>query len=299
VVSVDSPAIARRHVRLALREARLAKELTQGQVAEAMEWSLSKVMRIESGEVTINPNDLRALLPCIGIVDPERVEELVQAARVSKRRRDWWDEPGVREYVTHASRQLMQYEAEATVSRHFYSLVIPGRLQTPAYAEAVMSSYVGEMPAEVIDARLRIRMRRRREFLARRPALRMYLLLDQSVLLREFGGRKVLAEQLSDLGQCIKDHGLMVRVVPFEGNPPIPMLGTYEILYLGEEAEEQAIMYRETHFADEVVDDVDKIRRHRDIFEQLWDAAEDPVVSAQLIEQRAQELLREGNSSPG
>ena len=59
---MDSPAIARRRVRLAVRDARLDKKLTQSEVAEAMEWSLSKVMRIESGEVTISPNDLRPLL---------------------------------------------------------------------------------------------------------------------------------------------------------------------------------------------------------------------------------------------
>ena len=62
MTSPESPAGARRRVRLAVREAREARGLTQGQVAEAMEWSQSKVIRIESGEVTISPNDLRPLL---------------------------------------------------------------------------------------------------------------------------------------------------------------------------------------------------------------------------------------------
>jgi transcriptional regulator with XRE-family HTH domain len=47
---IDSPAVARHRVRLALRSARDARQLTQGQVAQAMEWSLSKVMRIERGD---------------------------------------------------------------------------------------------------------------------------------------------------------------------------------------------------------------------------------------------------------
>ena len=54
----NSPAVARRRVRLAIREAREAKNLTQGQLATAMEWSLSKVMRIEIGEVTISPQTI-------------------------------------------------------------------------------------------------------------------------------------------------------------------------------------------------------------------------------------------------
>ena len=70
----DLPAVARRRVRMALREAREKRDLTQSQVAEAMEWSLSKVMRIESGEVTIAPNDLRFLLAYLGITDRARVD---------------------------------------------------------------------------------------------------------------------------------------------------------------------------------------------------------------------------------
>jgi transcriptional regulator with XRE-family HTH domain len=58
----DSPSAARRRVRIAIREAREAASLTQTQVAQAMEWSLSKVNRIESGDVSVSANDLRPLL---------------------------------------------------------------------------------------------------------------------------------------------------------------------------------------------------------------------------------------------
>src|SRR6185295_7178027 len=116
---MDSPAIARRRVRLAVRDARLDKKLTQSEVAEAMEWSLSKVMRIESGEVAINPNDLRPLLTYLGIQNRQVVDELVQAAKASKSRRQWWDEPRFRENLTPAVRNLIQYEGEATEARYF------------------------------------------------------------------------------------------------------------------------------------------------------------------------------------
>ena len=86
MASGDSPAVARRRVRLAVREAREAKDFTQGQVAEAMEWSLSKVMRIETGEVTVSPNDLRPLLAHLGITDKARVDELVRDAKLSRSR---------------------------------------------------------------------------------------------------------------------------------------------------------------------------------------------------------------------
>ena len=130
MTSPESPAGARRRVRLALREARLAKGETQGQVAEAMEWSQSKVIRIESGEVTISPNDLRPLLAHLGITDKATADKLVQDARASRRRAMWWDEQRVREHLTQPSRQLIQYEREAVAVRHFSNIMIPGALQT-------------------------------------------------------------------------------------------------------------------------------------------------------------------------
>src|SRR5689334_24746209 len=108
MTSGDSPAVARRRVRLAVRAAREARGLTQSEVAEAMEWSLSKVMRIESGEVTISPNDLRPLLQYLDIRDRPVVEDLVRAAKTSRQRSQWWDEPQFREALTPPMRQWIQ-----------------------------------------------------------------------------------------------------------------------------------------------------------------------------------------------
>src|SRR5689334_18400759 len=63
----DSPTVARRRVRMALREAREAAGYTQHEVADEMEWSLSKVIRIENGDVSIAPNDLKPLLNFLNV----------------------------------------------------------------------------------------------------------------------------------------------------------------------------------------------------------------------------------------
>src|SRR5690348_13555600 len=167
---MDSPAVARRRVRLAIRDARLAKGDTQTDVAEAMEWSLSKVMRIESGEVTISPNDLRPLLAYLGVRNRQVIDDLLQAAKMSKSRRQWWDEPRFRDKVradggrevilTPAMRQLIQYEAEATEARYFSVAVIPGRLQTDAYAREVVNSYSNVLSPETQALRLEARAHR-------------------------------------------------------------------------------------------------------------------------------------------
>lgn len=68
----EFPAVAGRRLRLALRQAREAKQLTLTEVPELLDWSLPKVNGIESGEVTVSSTDLQALqhLDCSTLVHP-------------------------------------------------------------------------------------------------------------------------------------------------------------------------------------------------------------------------------------
>lgn len=111
--TADTPVVARHRVRHALRRAREAKQLTQGQVAEAMEWSLSKVMRIEKGDVNISPADLRVLLSYLDVTEPVEVKRLMDDARTAHSE-GWSAGPSHREHLTYAVLQLMQFEQEAT-----------------------------------------------------------------------------------------------------------------------------------------------------------------------------------------
>lgn len=278
----DSPVVARRRVRLALREAREEQGLTQGQVAEAMEWSLSKVMRIENGEVTIALNDLKAVLSYLRITDPARTTSLIQAARASRQRQMWWDAPRFREHLTPAMRQLTQYEAESKIIKHWALTTIPGQLQTPAYAKAILGRFAGELSPADIDARLDARLRRRGSLLAKADPPEIRLLIDESILYRVLGGPHVVRDQMLDLVAHMRKGFLVVRVVPFDLDAPMPMFGAYDIFELNEIGD--AVMYRETHLFDEFIEDRATLDLHREWFEQLWTAALDESESVRLLE---------------
>jgi transcriptional regulator with XRE-family HTH domain len=290
----DAPAVARRRVRLAVRAAREGQGLTQGQVAEAMEWSLSKVMRIENGEVTISPNDLRPLLAYLGIRDRAQVDDLVQAAKASKQRRQWWDEPRYRESLTLAMRHMIQYEAEFTLARYYCPFYVCGVLQTESYARSVLHGFEGSLTEQEIDVRVAARMRRRAQLLARDKAPTVLMLLDESLLYRQAGGRRALGEQLADLYKYTEQGWLSARVAPYTG--PMPMLATYELLYLGEDDDSQAVLYRESDLLDEVVDDAAIIKRHRENWERHWANALSEEESARLISERVDELLLDSST---
>jgi transcriptional regulator with XRE-family HTH domain len=161
-----SPAVQRRRLRAELRRARLDAGLTQEQVAAAMDWSLSKLIRIENGSTGISTNDLRVILRHYKITDDARTAELVGLARAS-RERSWWST--YRGIASPRLVQLIEYEQAAYISRNYQSFVIPGMLQTAEYARASINQLFPDMLADQVDPRVEIRMKRQ-ELLERRNA---------------------------------------------------------------------------------------------------------------------------------
>ncbi len=296
--SGDSPAVARRRLRLALRRSREAQELTQGQVAEALDWSLSKVQRIESGEVSVSSTDLRALLQTLGVTDRDTVDLLAQDARTSRRRgRSWWDEPRYRAQLTAATLQLLQFESQATTIRFFSPTMIPGVLQTPRYADAVLEVWnrdLGELSDEQREVRLEVRMRRHDQVFGRGgdgsgSPLVYRLMLDESVLVREVGGPEVMAEQLEHLLAAIRQDKVSLRVLPLAKAAVIAMLGPFVILDL--DTEEDSVLYRESWLRDEVVQTPEALTRHRWMFDEMWRVCHPVEKSIRLVEARVAALL--------
>ncbi|MBT8228052.1 MAG: helix-turn-helix domain-containing protein [Dactylosporangium sp.] len=287
MTSAESPAVARRRVRLALRAARDAKRLTQGQVAWAMEWSVSKLMRIESGEVTISATDLRALLAHLEITDQTIVRELVNDAKVSRHRHSWWFDQRYRGHLPDGLQRLIQFETEAKAIRMFNIVVVPGLLQTPRYAAAILRDYVGQQLTESdVEVRHEVRMRRQQEFFARDDRPKLMVVLDESILHREVSEPDVLAEQFDALLRRAGANQVMIRVVPFTAGAPFVLTGAFSILDL--EDGRGSLLYRENFTDDEVVEDLERVSRHRIAFERLWSCALGQEESIFVIERRTQ-----------
>jgi transcriptional regulator with XRE-family HTH domain len=283
----ESPAVARRRLRLALRKVREAKGVTQGQIAEALEWSLSKVNRIESGDVTISNTDLRALLGFLGVTDSALIERLTDDARAS-RRRGWWDEPQYREHLTPATLQMLQFETEATAIRSFHPTLVPGLFQTRDYAEAVFNFWSRTLSAAARATRLAVRMRRRAQVLERSDPPSYYLIFEESVVLRDVGGPDVMAEQLRSLIATSRTPQAIVRVLPL-ARSAMSMLGAFTVFDLGDE--ENAVLYRESAWGDEIVHSSDEIGLHRQIFEQMWDESLSQTESLRLVGDKITQLV--------
>jgi transcriptional regulator with XRE-family HTH domain len=282
----DPPAIARRRLRLKLRSLRDAKGVTQTQVAEALDWSLSKVIRIERGDVTISGSDVRALLAYYGVHDAALIDDLIEASRAS-RVRNWWTQPHIRERLTPATLQLLELETEATSFRCFQPQLVPGIFQTPEYAEAVMDALKEDLPESTRRARLELRARRFQQIFDRGDPPQYFLVLDESVVHRQIGGAAVAAAQLRRLLELSDRDEISIRIWPFETAGAGALIGSFSIIDL----DDDAVLYRESHRDDRIEQTPSEVARHRHIFDEMWQNALSEDVTARLVAARSNLML--------
>jgi transcriptional regulator with XRE-family HTH domain len=205
---VADSAAMRRRLRIELRRSRNAAKLTQRDVAEALEWSPSKVIRIESGQVGVSVTDLRALADLYHMDDPVKVGELETLARGS-RRQPFAD---YRDVIGADTLKFFGLEASAWLIRHVQPLVVPGLLQTEEYTRALLRVY-GVDTAKVdriVDSR-----RERQELFDRPDPPQVFTILDEAVLRRRVGGSAVMNRQLQHLLSLAERPQVTIQVVPF------------------------------------------------------------------------------------
>jgi hypothetical protein len=123
----------------------------------------------------------------------------------------------------------IQLESEAESVRNYESLLIPGLLQTPAYARA---STEGESPgaaAELMDLQAQIRTSRQ-DLLTRSNPLTLWAIVDEAVLRRVVGGVEVMCEQYEFVLSMMKLPNVTFQVVPFAAGSHPGMLGAFSLL---------------------------------------------------------------------
>jgi transcriptional regulator with XRE-family HTH domain len=274
------PTVARRRLRIALRSAREEAGLTQEQAAELLEWSLSKVIRIEAGTVGISATDLRATLQLYNVTNPVEVHRLLGLARIA-RQRDWL--APYKEHLPTAFAAYIGLEREASALYFYHPLVIPGILQTDAYASAVIPSTAPAVPPEQLhDISKRVRFERQRDLLNRPDAPLIDAILDESVLHRVFGGPGTMHEQLRHLIALGESPRITLRILPFTSGVNT-VSGPFVVLEFPDQADSDAVYLESAVATSHVLDRADGITKHRQVFDRLSAAALTPAGSLDYI----------------
>lgn len=208
-VPEHNPVVQQRRLRAELRKARDQAGLTQAKVAEEMDWSVSKIIRIETGAVGLSITDLRALLQLYGVVDRAIIDELVEVGKAS-RRRAWWD--SYRDLVGDVVARFMGLESSASLVRQYDSGVLPGLVQTRRYARATLAPFNDD--SGTIEQKVEVRMKRQ-EILDPKYGVKFHFVLEETVLRRVAGSPEVMKEQLERLGELSRQSNVTIKVIPF------------------------------------------------------------------------------------
>ncbi len=122
---------------------------------------------------------------------------------------------------------LIEYERSAAAIFNWQPVLIPGVLQTAAYAREILT--YGGLSKNEIEQRLMIRLARR-EILGGPAALRYTVLLGELTFRQGIGGKSVMLDQLHHLIAAAERSNVVVRVLP-TGNGYHPGLsGSFAIL---------------------------------------------------------------------
>ena len=114
-----------------------------------------------------------------------------------------------------STKDLIGFEAEVASAEAWTVDIVPGLLQTEAYARQVHIGYQAVVPIApgIIDTRERVRMIRQ-EVLTRDSPLKLSVVLDESVFLRPIGESPLMHAQLQHLLQMADLPNVELRVLP-------------------------------------------------------------------------------------
>lgn len=279
-----STKIGRRQLAAELRRLRELSNLTGEEVGQRLGWSGSKVSRIELNRTEVKAADLTDLLDLYGVGGTHRAD-LVGLSQV-RRNKQWFSAysdviaPGYAAYI--------ELEAEADQALCWSPQLIHGLLQTEAYTRAIIESGLGwRPPTPPGRARRLIAVRlARQQRLIGQDSLRLWVILDQSVLLRQVGNPAVMHDQLQYLTEVSRRPNVTVQVLPLIGPHPVGT-GSFSLLVfppLRGVGPSTDVLYFEQLTRNEVmVDEEEEVYEYRQAFEQLAAAAFDPEESRRLI----------------
>jgi transcriptional regulator with XRE-family HTH domain len=221
----QDPTVQRRRLRTELRNARDAAGLKQAEVAIAMDWSPSKLIRIEGGQVSVSTNDLRALLSFYGVKEQARINSLLELAKAARATSffDQYDDilkAGFKDYLA--------YEGSASVIRQYDPMLVSGLLQTEEYARAILG-YTFNILGDHADRVWAVRQHRQ-EVHDREDPPDMIFIIDESSIRRQVGGVKVMPHQLERLREFAAMDHITLRVLPFAAGAHPGMAGNFILL---------------------------------------------------------------------
>lgn len=241
---VAGPTVVRRQLGRRLRRLRDGLGVSVEQVVANRKLGISraKLYKLEAGKHPAKPQDVAALCGHYGAT-PDETEALTALA-LGTQDQSWWHvygESAVPEWFS----LYVDLEPAATKIRTYESELIPGLLQTPAYAWAVYRAMNPRDGTDEIERRVAVRMERQ-AILRRAKPPKLHVVLNEAALLREVGGAEVMDSQFDKLRQATAQRNVEVDVLPLRAGAHAAMETTFVILDFPVQEDDPPVVYMDS-----------------------------------------------------
>lgn len=284
----ESPTFARYLLGQQLRALRDAADVRVERAGKAIDSSHSTISRIELGKTGIKLPSLERLLDLYKVTDEAQRETLASLAAQGKAH-SWWARFGGADVgLPDTYRNYVGLESSATEMRNYEALILPGLLQTEAYARALMMAADSDKSIDYIEQRVKIRLQRQGRLTDRDP-LRLTAVLDEAAVRRAIGGKDVMIDQLDHLIEISRRRNVVIQVLPFDGGAYAGMIQSFVILNFP--GLTSKVVYAEGLTSDLYVEG-SEVERYSLVYENLRGAALRPVDSVRLMTDIRRELAK-------
>ncbi|MEV8455622.1 helix-turn-helix transcriptional regulator [Streptomyces sp. NPDC052095] len=271
----DMPTMRSRRLGGELRRLRLEAGLKVQDASDALECGQPKISQIENGKRGIRPLDLTTLFNLYGVEDERHRANLRRLAK-EIHKVDWWSGHGP--FLYDALKDYLTLEADSQAVRTFEPMLVPGLLQTEAYARQVF----GVVPsAEKIESLVQTRMKRK-ELLDNTEGFLLRAVIDAPALHRISGGPNVVCEQLQHLLTEGSRPNVTIQVLPLDSVLPMEQYMSFASLSLMPEPPVE-VVWLEHLTGGTLLEQRGDVQRYAKAWDELTAAALSPSASRRYI----------------
>ena len=274
----QGPTVPRMLVGIQLHRFREAAGITPDQAAYEIRASRSKISRMENGLVRFKERDVTDLLTLYGITDEKTRSGLVTLTRQANTA-GWWSRYG--DIMADWFQAYLGLETAASVIRTFELQFVHGLFQTEDYARAVTMLGHTTAPAEEIDRRVSLRLKRQ-DLLNGPTPPQVWSVIDEGALRRPVGGSAVMRAQLERLVEMSKLRHVTIQVVPFSRGGHAAAGGSFTVLRFSE-PEVPDVVYIEQLTSALYLDKHEDVEHYLEVMNHLSTEALTPTQSAKFI----------------
>ncbi|QPP09399.1 helix-turn-helix domain-containing protein [Streptomyces bathyalis] len=205
----SAPTVLRIVLGKRLKELRESRNAQLEDAGKALGVSHLTIRRIENAQVSLKLPYVRELLRFYEVSDEEARDFTDMAERANEP--GWWH--NYKTALPDWFRAYVSLETAAEVIRVYEPHYMTGLLQTRDYARAVIRAGFPYEPAEALEHRVDLRLRRQ-ALLEREDAPTLWVVLEEAALRREVGGPEVMRAQIDRVMQAVEDPRITLRILP-------------------------------------------------------------------------------------